>query len=155
MFVVNHKNVILTNILVFAGRGFMNIGDRIKKIRAGVSREKFSALTGISKNTLVNYEMGKSSPDAAYLNKLLELFPDINPRWLLLGDANMKCHLNEEILESVIEVIDELLGSISKKVTPGQKARLIIAMYELSCEGGKDDIDRKTALRLVRLATAA
>lgn len=133
----------------------MHIGDRIKKIRAGVSREKFAALTGISKNTLVNYEMGNSSPDAAYLNRLLELFPGISPKWLLVGDEIMKYNLDEDLLETVIEVIEEMLLSIGKEANPRQKARLIVALYDLYCEKGKDSIDRNTALRLVRLATAA
>jgi transcriptional regulator with XRE-family HTH domain len=133
----------------------MSIGDRIRKIRAGVSREKFAALTGISKNTLVNYEMGNSSPDAAYLNRLLELFPDINPKWLLAGDGVMKYHLDDALLEAVIELIEEQLQVIGKTATPRQKARLIIALYDLSSEVGDREIDKATVLRLVKLATAA
>jgi len=133
----------------------MTIGDRIKQIRGSESREKFAVLTGISKNTLVNYEKCNSSPDAAYLNRLLEMFPDLSPKWLLVGDEIMKYHLDDALLESVIETIEEQLQVIGKTATPRQKAQLIIAMYDLSCENEKHVIDKKTVLRLVRLATAA
>ncbi|MBK5274583.1 MAG: helix-turn-helix domain-containing protein [Desulfuromonadales bacterium] len=55
-----------------------------------MSREKFSPMTGISKTTLVNYETGASSPTAEYLNKLLTMFPDINPSWLLTGEGELR-----------------------------------------------------------------
>jgi len=67
----------------------MTLGERIKLIRGEVSREKFSPMTGISKTTLVNYETGASSPTAEYLNKLLIMFPEINPAWLLTGEGEM------------------------------------------------------------------
>ncbi len=133
----------------------MSIGERIKKIRGSMSREKFSELSGISKNTLVNYETDKSSPDAAYLNRLLELFPDINPKWLLAGDEIMKYHLDDALLEVVIEVIEEQLQALGRTATPRQKAQLIIALYDLSSQQQIPSIDKNTVLRLVRLATAA
>ncbi|MBI2354248.1 MAG: helix-turn-helix transcriptional regulator [Deltaproteobacteria bacterium] len=68
----------------------MNLGERIKLIRGATSRDKFAPLTGISKNTLVNYETGDRTPSADYLAKILELFPDISPAWLLIGEGDMK-----------------------------------------------------------------
>ena len=70
----------------------MNLGERIKLIRGATSRDKFAPLTGISKNTLVNYEMGDRTPSADYLAKILELFPDISPAWLLIGEGDRKRH---------------------------------------------------------------
>ncbi len=133
----------------------MSLGDRIRRIRGQMSRERFSELSGISKNTLVNYETGKSSPDAAYLNRLLELFPDINPKWLLVGDDIMKYHLDDALLEVVIEVIEEQLQALGRTATPRQKAQLIIAMYDLSSQQEIPSVDKNTVSRLVRLATVA
>jgi phage repressor protein C with HTH and peptisase S24 domain len=67
-----------------------NIGERVKLIREPESRPKFAVLTGVSKNTLENYETGASHPNSEYLNKLLDLYPDINPAWLLRGEGAMK-----------------------------------------------------------------
>lgn len=146
--------VICIKFCIPRGRG-MTIGERIKKIRGSMSREKFSELTGVSKNTLINYETGSSSPVAAYLDKLLELFPDTNPKWLLVGDAVMKYHLDDELLETVIVSIEEQLAGMGRTATPTQKAQLIIALYDLSCGGGNHVLDKKTVSRLVKLATAS
>lgn len=47
-------------------------------------------MTGIAKNTLVNYENDISAPQSNFLNKILELHPDINPTWLLTGEGSMR-----------------------------------------------------------------
>lgn len=65
-------------------------GDRIKMVRGTLSREKFSALTGISKTALVNYETGLRTPSADYLAKVLEEYPHISPAWLLMGEDEME-----------------------------------------------------------------
>jgi transcriptional regulator with XRE-family HTH domain len=61
----------------------MTLGDRIKEIRGKRSRDTFAQETGITRNTVVNYEGGIRTPDAEYLNKILELHPEISPAWLL------------------------------------------------------------------------
>ena len=68
----------------------LELGERIKYLRGSQSRDKFAVLTDIAKNTLVNYENAVRTPDAGYLNKLLGLYPDINPTWLLTGEGDMK-----------------------------------------------------------------
>jgi phage repressor protein C with HTH and peptisase S24 domain len=40
---------------------------------------------GIHKNTMANYERGERFPDVNILLKILEVFSDINPSWLLTG----------------------------------------------------------------------
>lgn len=66
------------------------IGDRIKIIRGKMSREKFAVYSEISKNTLVNYETGSSSPPAEYLIRILYNNKEINPAWLLTGKGQMQ-----------------------------------------------------------------
>ncbi len=68
----------------------MAIGSRIKTVRGSLSRDKFAPQTGISKTTLVNYETGERNPPSDYLIKILELFPEISPAWLLTGEGVMK-----------------------------------------------------------------
>lgn len=68
----------------------MAIGDRIKTVRGSLSRDKFAPQTGISKTTLVNYETGERNPPSDYLIKILELYPDISPAWLLTGEGEIK-----------------------------------------------------------------
>lgn len=64
-----------------------SLGDRIASIRGKNSREKFATMLGVSKTTVVNYEKDSRSPDASFLHKILEVFPETNPAWLLTGDG--------------------------------------------------------------------
>jgi DNA-binding XRE family transcriptional regulator len=63
------------------------LGERIKIIRGETSREKFAPLLGVSKNTIVNYETDARTPDTNFVVRLLELYPDTNPTWLLTGEG--------------------------------------------------------------------
>ncbi|MDW7643407.1 MAG: helix-turn-helix transcriptional regulator [Desulfuromonadales bacterium] len=67
----------------------MTLGERLKKVRGGVSRDKFAPDTGISKTALVNYESDSRSPNADYLIKVLEVCPEYSPQWLLTGEGPM------------------------------------------------------------------
>lgn len=141
----------------------MGLGDRIKAIRLneGVSRDKFAPHTGISKTALVNYETDVRDPGAEYLNKLLELFPDINPAWLLTGEGEMKrgkggqtpaAPLDEELLEAVVEAVEEYLDQVKGRLKPDKKAKLVTALYDMYYEEKEKTVDKATVIRLVKLA---
>ncbi|WP_321530434.1 S24 family peptidase [uncultured Desulfuromonas sp.] len=61
------------------------LGSRIKELRGPDAREKFAQRLGVSRNTIANYETGQRMPDAPFLNRVLELYPETNPTWLLTG----------------------------------------------------------------------
>ena len=63
------------------------LGSRIKDLRGPDAREKFAQRLGVSRNTIANYESGHRMPDAPFLNRLLELYPEVNPTWLLTGEG--------------------------------------------------------------------
>jgi phage repressor protein C with HTH and peptisase S24 domain len=59
---------------------------RIKQViqDSGLSLPRFAQLAGVSKNTLVNYRDGSTSPAADFLETVCREF-SVNPVWLLLG----------------------------------------------------------------------
>jgi transcriptional regulator with XRE-family HTH domain len=59
-------------------------------------QEEFGKLFGVYKGTVANYEKGTRKPDAEYLNKILQYFPDINPSWLLTGQGQMKLEMTND-----------------------------------------------------------
>ena len=83
----------------------MTMGERLKTVRGGMQREELAGLLGIHKNTLASYELDKSDPGADVLNKLLELRPNINPTWLLVGIGNQT---NNEFNEKIKMVTADL-----------------------------------------------
>ena len=54
----------------------MSFGEKLKKLRmqAGLSQEKLAAALGITKRTVINYEMGKSLPPAESLTNISKYF---------------------------------------------------------------------------------
>jgi len=76
------------------------LGERIKLVRGSVSRDRFAPMTGISKTALVNYENNERDPSSEYLNKILDVFPEINPTWLLTGEGEMRRQSKSEVREA-------------------------------------------------------
>jgi len=63
--------------------------DRLKKIirDSGLPLGQFAQKTGVSKNTLINYRDGVTSPAAAFLESVCREF-SADPGWLLLGEPS-------------------------------------------------------------------
>lgn len=68
----------------------MDISKRLKTVRGKLNQEEFAKAVGVSKMTVGRWERGERAPDFENLHKILELFPDINPGWLLSGEGAMK-----------------------------------------------------------------
>lgn len=81
----------------------MEIGERVKAIRGAMSLDELAQDLGVHKNTLGNYEKGLRVPDAVFLNKLLEVFPEIDPEWLLTGQG-AKLRYDEKVASTEASV---------------------------------------------------
>lgn len=97
------------------------IGERIKTIRGNLSRYKFAQQTGIGKTALVNYETGERIPSAGYLMKILELYPDISPAWLLTGKEGKKQHDCDDRLVQYAAVINRRIDYLIKELSWNKK----------------------------------
>lgn len=47
---------------------------RQARIRLNYTQENASSLIGVSRNTIINWESGKSTPTMAFLKKILEVY---------------------------------------------------------------------------------
>ena len=157
-----------------------SVGERIQDIRGKVSREKFAPMTGISRNTLVNYEKGDSSPPTDYLTRVLALFPDINPTWLLTGKGPMKgfvaeeptqaqreavaqeskgtIAVDEDLLEAASNMLEEKLGDRKAELSAGKLMTLTMTLFRIyssnfieSAEFRKDTLETNVK-SLIKLA---
>lgn len=71
-------------------RVFMTIGQRLKNVRGNILQKELARRLGVHVNTLAGYERDQKQPDADYLNRVLAMFPEISPEWLLTGAGLMK-----------------------------------------------------------------
>lgn len=65
-----------------------SVGERIRELRKEMQQSDLAGKLGIHKNTMTNYERGDRFPDVNILLKLLKVFPDTNPAWLLTGEGS-------------------------------------------------------------------
>lgn len=74
---------------------FVGIGDRLREQRSalGLTQTQFAELLGCSKNTQSNYEKDERSPDASYLQTLMERGVDV--MYILSGETSAS-HLSAE-----------------------------------------------------------
>jgi transcriptional regulator with XRE-family HTH domain len=65
--------------------------DRIKKYmeHKNISAGELSALLEVQRSNISHILNGRNMPGAAFIEKLLISFPDINARWLLTGVGEM------------------------------------------------------------------
>lgn len=67
----------------------MDISKRLKTIRGKLSQEDFAKVMGVSKMTVGRWERGERAPDFENLHKILDIFPNVSPAWLLSGEGPM------------------------------------------------------------------
>lgn len=68
----------------------MDISKRLKTVRGKLNQDDFASAVGVSKMTVGRWERGERAPDFENLHKILELYPYINPGWLLSGEGAME-----------------------------------------------------------------
>lgn len=135
----------------------VDLGERLRTIRGKISSEEFAKEMGVSKNSVLNYESGKRTPDADYLLRLSKQY-DINPIWLLSGEGAKKSWRGKEILRNLIIEVETLFAKENMSLPPDKKAELIWFMYEEAISKGdnvseaKEDLVRGTIMRLFKLA---
>lgn len=118
-----------------------DIGGRIQQIRGAMTQAEFARELGLHTNTLARYERNERTPDTDFLRVLFRT-RQVEPKWVVFGVGPMKQvephasesrnePLNEEVLQSVIEVIEKILTEKGLRLLPKKKSQLISACYEL------------------------
>jgi transcriptional regulator with XRE-family HTH domain len=65
----------------------------------GISPAEFADKIGVQRSSVSHVINGRNHPSASFIQKMLAAFPNLNSRWILLGDG--------PIFESSVEVIKE------------------------------------------------
>ena len=123
----------------------VGLGGRIKILRGTASAAEFAAKTGVSRNTLVAYESGTSTPDASYLLKVLSICPEATAAWLLTGDEE-RPKINSSLLGNLIEIIDQKCTDLG----PAEKGE-VIAEYYLYLSKSKSAVSKEDVTNLIEL----
>jgi phage repressor protein C with HTH and peptisase S24 domain len=103
--------------------------DRIKQIiqDSGLSLPRFAHQAGVSKNTLINYRDGVTSPAAEFLETVCREF-SVNPVWLLMGDGDPYNARNSLAAEQQRRLMYEeysLIPLLESRVTGGPEGEIL------------------------------
>lgn len=140
----------------------MALGDRIKKIRNGLSQKDFGSKFGITANTLRRYENEENPPDADFLVAVCAHY-GVNPSWLLMGFDPMypsetapreatTTAVDEHLLGAVIEAVEEYLNDVKGRLAPAKKAQLVSALYDIFLTEEGKKVDKAVVIRFAKLA---
>lgn len=110
--------------------------DRIKLVRGhlGMTQKQAADRVGGSTSTWQQYESGRSVPGGLVLAALAEL--GIDGTWLLTGEGEMlpmnrpTAGVDLGLLETAIDVVEQLLMEFDRKADPAKKAKLVSLVYE-------------------------
>lgn len=78
--------------------------------------------------------------------------------WLATGKGPMKrgeaaaCTVDEPLMESIIEAVEEYLAKVKGTLPPIKKAYLITTLYVMFSTEEEKKVDKATVIRLVKLA---
>jgi transcriptional regulator with XRE-family HTH domain len=54
-----------------------------------ISPAEFADKIGVQRSSMSHILNGRNHPSASFLQKMLQVYPDLNPRWLMIGDGTM------------------------------------------------------------------
>lgn len=65
--------------------------DRIKKLieSMGISPSELADSIGVQRSNVTHVLKGRNKPSFQFIEKLLQIYPTVNAKWLLLGEGNM------------------------------------------------------------------
>lgn len=92
--------------------------DRIKKYMdyKSISAGELANLLEVQRSNISHILNGRNMPGAAFIEKLLICFPDLNARWLLTGKGEMTSEI-EMVIEPVVTAPKEIIKPIKEQKT--------------------------------------
>ena len=134
-------------------------GERIRRYRRdqGMPRTELSRRTGVSTQSLKNYETESRLPNSEALALLVSY--GLNANWLLAGigpqllsDLEAKpAGIDKALLGEVLAGVEQGLAEAGLVMEPSKKAELISAVYDMYAEAGTPPTSA-TILKFVRAA---
>lgn len=97
--------------------------DRIVKFLASerISPAEFADKIGVQRSSMSHILNGRNHPSAAFLQKMLLVYPFLNPRWLMIGEGTMNMNAGR----SPIPPINAPVASNQEIPSSIQSAKLI------------------------------
>ncbi len=80
----------------------------------GISPAEFADKIGVQRSSMSHILNGRNHPSAAFIQKMLQAYPVVNSRWLLIGDGAMNLSLQENKLKESVSTNEAPKESLSE-----------------------------------------
>ena len=129
---------------------------RLEALIGAMSVRAFARKAGVSDTFLRQCLAGRTEPTRTKLLAIAEA-GGTTVEWVATGRSEPAAHppvaerppIDRELLESIIEIAEQVLDDAGSRLAAGRKARLISALYEMHAGTNRESISRETIHRLV------
>jgi transcriptional regulator with XRE-family HTH domain len=82
----------------------VNIDDFVKRLESvleyyGLNASAFADKIGVQRSSMSHLLSGRNKPSLDFVMKILEVFPDVDLYWILIGKGTFPKNNNEEVIE--------------------------------------------------------
>lgn len=119
-----------------------SFGERLKKVRGGLTQAEFAALFGIPQVTLGNYERGRNEPRFDFIKQVCSRF-EINVEWLLFGTGDKKESMGHPPAQPSCDVDLIMIPMVEARLSAGQGSLQTDVNSERSYAFRSDFLHRK------------
>ena len=127
--------------------------DRIQEYMdyENINAGELALMLEVQRSNISHILNGRNKPSAAFIEKMLKVFPDLNARWLLTGQGKMIENLRAEKKENVkIDIeLDSPTSSVSdleRKKQAQTVAKVSAKEDQLTSKADDEDVDKVVLL---------
>ncbi|WP_125720831.1 helix-turn-helix domain-containing protein [Flavobacterium ustbae] len=120
----------------------VNIDDFVKRLETvldyyGLNASAFADKIGVQRSSMSHLLSGRNKPSLDFVMKILEVFPDVDLYWILIGRGNFP-KTNDEV--------DEKTSNASTPILPNQNSEKdLFSTFEINGKEEKEETKKSSA----------
>lgn len=124
--------------------------ERIKKFMEykGISPSEFADSIGVQRSNVTHVLKNRNKPSFQFIEKMLQIYPELNAKWLLLGKGNM---IENSIKEKTL--FDQLTDPNPNQVSPSPPPTIAVTEKNLTIETKKEPVKSEESNETKRSTT--
>ncbi len=101
----------------------------------GISPSEFADSIGVQRSNVTHVLKNRNKPSFQFIEKMLQIYPELNAKWLLLGKGNM---IENSIKEKTL--FDQLTDTNPNPVSPSPPPAIAVTEKNLTIETKKEPV---------------
>lgn len=127
--------------------------DRIQEYMdyENINAGELALMLEVQRSNISHILNGRNKPSAAFIEKMLKVFPDLNARWLLTGQGKMIENLRAEKKENVkidieLDSPTSLVSDLERKKQAETVAKVSAKEDQLASKADDEEVDKVVLL---------